>query len=998
MSPSPLISVVMPARNAAATIEAALASLRRQSETRWEAIVIDDRSTDQTAELVRRLAADDARIRLIEGPGINAAAARNRGIDAATGDWLHFLDADDWLAPNAFATLLAALAGAQDAEAAYCRSVRVYPDGAEEPREEGPELEGEAFQVFARRTNITIHSALVRRARVIEVGCFDPSLRTCEDWDLWQRLARLGIRWIFVDAALAYYRFGPNSLSAPSRALIDDVVRVIDTGFGPDPRVATPDPRYAGGASGYPDRALSTAFLALWWLTAGMVRGLAMEGPFDHLLAAFSRNRRDLFFLAQIVVDAVAINLALTRSALGAAWETHRPAIERGIALVPLVRADAAARRDLLDLLDLVLLPLAADDRRTDFFHGVAVPLDAALREGARLVPPYDFLALRHEDRWMFSLAPLGDCDAADVRAAYATEYGAAPMLRHLARTQPRWVSGVATRAVLGTIARDVLLLWQPRRLRREILSSLRDRATAAPRNAHSAHRARFAGLRAEALALAAAAAVPPPPPARAAREEPPRGRDRDAFWNQFFATEDPWNYGSAYEQEKYRHQLALLPEPPPAEALELACAEGHFTLHLAERVGRLTATDISEQALARARQRAGARANVRFARLDLSAQPIPGEQELIVCSEVLYYLDDLAELRAVTAKIAHALKPGGALITAHAFTLVDDRSRTGFDWDNPFGGEVIARTFAEVPGLVLEESIQTEVYRVDRFRRLAGDRPAAAPVVRQVPMEATLEPEVERLLIRGGAPVLRGEIWARERHDCVPVLMYHHVADDGPAELARYRVGRAQFAEQIHWLRANGYHTLTSAQLAWYLRAKQPFQGRPVMITFDDGMESVAREAWPVLRRHDFTPEVFIVTSMVGQNAAWDGDAGRTIPLMTAETIARLAREGVKFGSHFHRHVRASELTSEELARELLISHALLAAWTGAAPTAVALPFTSPSPRAAPLAREAGYQLLFGDRCGPVRLGDRLFDLPRIEVMGDWSLAHFTAALEAAR
>ncbi|MER9045648.1 nodulation S family protein, partial [Mesorhizobium sp. M0817] len=64
------------------------------------------------------------------------------------------------------------------------------------------------------------------------------------------------------------------------------------------------------------------------------------------------------------------------------------------------------------------------------------------------------------------------------------------------------------------------------------------------------------------------------------------RYNDRTSFWNGYFATEDPWNYGSPYEQEKYQRQLEILPAGPIGRSLELACAEGHFTRQLAPRVG----------------------------------------------------------------------------------------------------------------------------------------------------------------------------------------------------------------------------------------------------------------------------------------------------------------------------------------------------------------------------------------------------------------------------
>lgn len=95
MEKPPLVSVVIPAYNAEPFIEEALASLQQQTYPTWEAIVIDDGSTDGTAAKVERLAQQDPRIRVIPQRNGGVSAARNRGIEVANGTFLTFLDADD---------------------------------------------------------------------------------------------------------------------------------------------------------------------------------------------------------------------------------------------------------------------------------------------------------------------------------------------------------------------------------------------------------------------------------------------------------------------------------------------------------------------------------------------------------------------------------------------------------------------------------------------------------------------------------------------------------------------------------------------------------------------------------------------------------------------------------------------------------------------------------------------------------------------------------------
>ncbi len=130
LSGEPLVSVIMPAHNAAATIEAGLKSLSAQSYDRLEILVVDDASEDDTPERVKRLACCDRRIRLLASPQRQGAAlARNRGLVEAKGSYLTFQDADDWSAPDRIERQLAALLADRRALASLCAYRRVDPDG-----------------------------------------------------------------------------------------------------------------------------------------------------------------------------------------------------------------------------------------------------------------------------------------------------------------------------------------------------------------------------------------------------------------------------------------------------------------------------------------------------------------------------------------------------------------------------------------------------------------------------------------------------------------------------------------------------------------------------------------------------------------------------------------------------------------------------------------------------------------------------------------------------
>lgn len=948
MARDPLVSIVVPAHNAEVTLARALDCLLDQEIVDWEAIIVDDASMDRTPSIIAGYVEHDARFRTLRSCAYSAAGARNSGISTARGRWLMFLDADDWVDASFLAKMLAALKSVPDAVAAYCGSRREMPDGELTPSSIATEVAIQPFETFARRRAIAIHALLVDRETIVELGGFDVSLRTCEDWDLWQRLARLGKNWVMVDEPLAFYRTSPNALSRSSTQMLADAEIVIARGFSADPRVKHPASAHANGAieanGGTASEAL--AWFALWNAASDCGSGSRSINP--QSLRALPPGRKGAREIAKVIFDGLAVGSLSVPAQLAARWDRFGGSLTELIIELGKVWNNPDAARRVQYHLEQMLLDVddLAAPRRLARTLGIRVdarnPTTVELPQGIDQI--YAYLMM-------------------DGQIEAVVQFG-----------------------VLGTVTRDywielILNVVSPERLE--------------GRSDPDSHFGKLAQLAEEARELVRSSTEPAEPPPALRRARARHDKDRTSFWNGYFATEDPWNYGSSYEQEKYERQLEILPAGPIGRALELACAEGHFTRQLAPRVSHLTATDISAIAIERARARCSDQPNVEFGVLDFMADTLPGEMDLIFCSEVLYYLDDLAELQRFAKKVVEALAPGGSFISAHAFVLRDNPERTGFDW-NTFGAQAISETLAGTEGLVLEQSIQTELYRIDRFRRLSPGDVATEPVIDHVPIRARIDMGVARKIVWGGARALRRDVARSERRRRIPVLMYHSVSDEGPAALARFRLTPAAFASQMTWLRANGFHAISSEQLEWFIANRQPFVGRPVLITFDDGFQNFADHAWPILRANDLTAEVFLVTDLVGESAQWDAYSGPPTQLMDAGTVRRLAGEGAFFGSHLATHRAIDGLSSSDLAAELLRSRMFIERWTGRPTAAFAAPFSVTDRRLGRLAKECGYRIGFGGRHGPADLDCDPIDLPRIEIRGDRSLDDFVAVVEA--
>jgi peptidoglycan/xylan/chitin deacetylase (PgdA/CDA1 family) len=371
----------------------------------------------------------------------------------------------------------------------------------------------------------------------------------------------------------------------------------------------------------------------------------------------------------------------------------------------------------------------------------------------------------------------------------------------------------------------------------------------------------------------------------------------------------------------------------------------------------------------------------------------LPRDLDLIVCSEVLYELADRDALKRVAVRLAAALAPGGHLLGAHAFVLKDDPLHTGYDWQGPFGGKVIAETLAATPGLALERSLRAGLYCIDLFRRLHPGEAPPVPSIETIEPGPPPEPDFARHVVWEGAAALRSDVQASERTDRLPVLLYHRIAEDGPAELARYRQTPAAFAEQMRWLRRHGYHAVTSADLLRHFASGRSFEGRPVLLSFDDAYRDFHDIAWPILRAHDFTAEVFVVTDRVGGHADWDAAFGSPAALMDWPQLQALSAAGIRFGSHMASHSHMADLSSREIVLEAARSRAALERALGVDCRSIAAPFGEGDDRFLRIARRCGYEAGFTTDPGHAALGGDALRLPRIEVIGGWSLDAFGAA-----
>jgi glycosyltransferase involved in cell wall biosynthesis len=223
----PTFSVVMPALNAETTIGSAIRSVLAQTRRDFELLVVDDGSTDETVEEVRK-ALPDSRIRLLTQEHRGVAVARNWAISEARGAFISMLDSDDLWLPSYLQVMGDVLARNPQAALAYTdawvfdevkgRFQRATAMASASPPSAPPD---EPHALLARLLqNNFIYTAVTVRGDVIrQVGPFKTDLPAASDYEMWLRMAARGYTFVRAPGRLAIYRDRPGSISSNPRRL-----------------------------------------------------------------------------------------------------------------------------------------------------------------------------------------------------------------------------------------------------------------------------------------------------------------------------------------------------------------------------------------------------------------------------------------------------------------------------------------------------------------------------------------------------------------------------------------------------------------------------------------------------------------------------------------------------------------------------------------------------------------------------------------------------------
>ena len=230
----PLVSVIMPAYNAERYIADSIRSVIAQTFTGWELVVVDDGSTDNTAEVVRQLARDDSRISYLFQENGRLGKARNTGIQNSRGTLIAFLDSDDlWLPQKLELQVRAHELTAADV--VFTGAYVFWEDNVADETNPFPIMSGrfsgtEMLDLLLKLNFIPVMSVLMKREAFAESGLFEEAARYhgCEDYDLWLKLAKRGAAFYGMEERLVRYRRHPSAMTHKDSNVLKPMLRVVD--------------------------------------------------------------------------------------------------------------------------------------------------------------------------------------------------------------------------------------------------------------------------------------------------------------------------------------------------------------------------------------------------------------------------------------------------------------------------------------------------------------------------------------------------------------------------------------------------------------------------------------------------------------------------------------------------------------------------------------------------------------------------------------------------
>lgn len=212
-----MISIIIPTYNRAHIISKTLESIMSQDFENWECIVVDDKSTDNTRELVSSFSEKDSRIRyLLNERKKGAQGARNTGVLSAGNEWLYFFDSDNYMHSDCLKVMSSCVN--DNIDVIQCFSKVINVETGDTGKTFSHISQGDIHQkLFEGKTYVDFNNSIVRKSKVLEIGLLDEDCPSMQEWDTHIRLSKIATYFTIEKVLVDYYVGAKDAISTDTK-------------------------------------------------------------------------------------------------------------------------------------------------------------------------------------------------------------------------------------------------------------------------------------------------------------------------------------------------------------------------------------------------------------------------------------------------------------------------------------------------------------------------------------------------------------------------------------------------------------------------------------------------------------------------------------------------------------------------------------------------------------------------------------------------------------
>lgn len=218
------------------------------------------------------------------------------------------------------------------------------------------------------------------------------------------------------------------------------------------------------------------------------------------------------------------------------------------------------------------------------------------------------------------------------------------------------------------------------------------------------------------------------------------------------------------------------------------------------------------------------------------------------------------------------------------------------------------------------------------------------------------------------GPKAMDAQHLTKNQNETKVVILNYHKIDKMKISLSVYP---EDFDKQMAYLKEQGYHTITPDQLVDNLENDAPLPEKPLLITFDDGYLDNYTNAYPILKKYEFTATIFVVTDFISSDPRF----------MTWEQVKELSENGITIASHTMQHKSLTDISDDEIKTQLIGSKRALEYQLGKEEKYFAYPTGTYNMHIAQLVKECGYKAAFTIKYGNIDKASNIYALERVPI-----------------